>query len=115
MSAVLRRLGSCVATALIAGTMLALAAPAQAMTIERVISPGGIEAWLVRDPAVPLIAVDFAFSGGSTQDPLDKPGVASMMVSLLDEGAGPLDAKERCDQAGDDDEYAKDAKRPWCA
>ena len=93
MSAILRRFGSCVAAALVAGAVLAFAAPAQAMTIERVISPGGIEAWLVRDPAVPLIAVDFAFTGGSTQDPHDKPGVANMMVSLLDEGAGPLDAK----------------------
>ena len=27
----------------------------------------------------------------------------------------PLDAKERCDEAGDDNEYAKDAKSPWCA
>src|SRR5262249_12507971 len=26
------------------------------------------------------------------QDPLDKPGVASMATSLLDEGAGPYDA-----------------------
>ena len=75
MSAILRRFGSCVAAALVAGAVLAFAAPAQAMTIERVISPGGIEAWLVRDPAVPLIAVDFAFTGGSTQDPHDKPGV----------------------------------------
>jgi zinc protease len=93
MFAHLRRLGSRVAAALVAGAVLAVAAPAQAMTIERVISLGGIEAWLVRDPAVPLIAVDFAFMGGSSQDPQDKPGVASMMVSLLDEGAGPLDAK----------------------
>jgi zinc protease len=93
ISAVLRRLGACVAAALIAAAALALSAPAQAMRIERVISPGGIEAWLVRDPAVPLIAVDFAFSGGSSQDPHEKPGVANLMVSLLDEGAGALDAK----------------------
>ncbi len=76
------------------GAVAALAAPAaQAMKIERVISPGGIEAWLVRDSAVPLIAVDFAFVGGSEQDPAGKAGLANLAAGLLDEGAGPLDAK----------------------
>jgi zinc protease len=68
-------------------------APASAMTIERVKSPGGIEAWVVRDSAVPLIAVDFAFNGGTDQDPKDKAGLASLAASLLDEGAGSLDSK----------------------
>jgi zinc protease len=67
--------------------------PASAMTIERVKSPGGIEAWVVRDAAVPLIAVDFEFSGGTDQDPKDKAGLASLAASLLDEGAGTLDSK----------------------
>jgi zinc protease len=49
-----------------------LAAPALATTIERVVSPGGIEAWLVHEPAVPMIAVDFAFVGGAAQDALGK-------------------------------------------
>jgi zinc protease len=70
-----------------------LAAPAEATKIERLVSPGGIEAWLVRETAVPLIAVEFAFRGGATQDPPDKPGVANMVTRLLDEGAGDLDAK----------------------
>lgn len=67
--------------------------PAKAMTIERVKSPGGIEAWVVRDSAVPLVAVDFAFDGGSDQDPAGKAGLASLAASLLDEGAGSLDSK----------------------
>jgi zinc protease len=66
---------------------------AQATTIERVVSPQGIEAWLVQEPSVPLIALDFAFRGGADQDPVDKPGVANMATSLLDEGAGELDSK----------------------
>jgi zinc protease len=66
--------------------------PAHATTIERIVSPGGIAAWLVREPSVPLIAVDFAFRGGANQDPVDKPGVATMMTSLLDEGAGDIDS-----------------------
>jgi zinc protease len=68
-------------------------APALATTIERVVSPGGIEAWLVHEPAVPMIAIDFAFVGGATQDALGKGGTATLVASLLDEGAGDLDAK----------------------
>ena len=68
------------------------AAPAGATTIERVISPGGIEAWLVREPAVPLIAVHFAFAGGAAQDAAGKAGTASLVASLLDEGAGDFDS-----------------------
>src|SRR5439155_20156557 len=67
--------------------------PASATTIERVISPGGIEAWLVKDPSVPLIAMNFAVNGGSTEDPEGKAGTAYMVSSMLDEGAGPLDAR----------------------
>lgn len=68
-------------------------APAQAATkIQRVISPGGIEAWLVQDATVPLVAMQFAFQGGSAQDPANKPGVAQLMADNLDEGAGDLDS-----------------------
>jgi zinc protease len=70
-----------------------LAAPALATTIEHVVSPGGIEAWLVHEPAVPMIAIDFAFVGGAAQDAAGKGGTASLVASLLDEGAGDLDAK----------------------
>ena len=70
-----------------------VAAPALATTIERVVSPGGIEAWLVHEPAVPMIAVDFAFVGGAAQDAPGKAGTASLAASLLDEGAGDIDAK----------------------
>lgn len=71
-----------------------LAPQAQAMTkIERVVSPGGIEAWLVREPSVPLVAMEFSFKGGANQDPTDKPGVSYMTAATLDEGAGDLDSK----------------------
>ncbi|MCB1497770.1 MAG: insulinase family protein [Bauldia sp.] len=68
-------------------------AAANAVTIERVVSPKGIVAWLVQEDAIPLIAMSFAFEGGSAQDPADKPGVANLLSGLLDEGAGPLDSK----------------------
>jgi zinc protease len=59
--------------------------------IQKIVSPLGIEAWLVEDYAVPLLAVDFAFKGGAAQDPADRPGLTHMMAALLDEGAGPYD------------------------
>jgi zinc protease len=79
---------------MLAGGLAAAPLPAHATTIERIVSPGGIPAWLVREPSVPLIAVDFAFRGGANQDPVDKPGVATMMTSLLDEGAGDIESTQ---------------------
>jgi zinc protease len=82
-------LGATLGTALLAAGAL----PAAATTIDRVVSSAGIEAWLVQDASSPLIAFNFAFRGGSAQDPADKAGVAHMAVALLDEGAGDLDAR----------------------
>ena len=85
---------SLAATVAVLGALVALCiGPAQATNIQRVVSPGGIVAWLVYEPAVPLIALDFAFKGGTSQDPVSKPGVAYMVASMFDEGAGELDAK----------------------
>jgi zinc protease len=70
------------------------AAPALAAAkIQRLVSPGGIEAWFVQDATVPLIAMEYAFGGGASQDPAAKPGVGNMVASLLDEGAADLDSK----------------------
>ncbi len=81
------------AAALAALALLSLAPVASAMTIEKIVSPSGIEAWLVREPSVPLVALSYAFHGGSTQDEADKAGTANLAADLLDEGAGPLDGK----------------------
>ena len=81
------------AAALAALALLSLAPAASAMTIEKIVSPSGIEAWLVREPSVPLVALNYAFHGGSTQDEADKAGTANLAADLLDEGAGPLDGK----------------------
>ena len=81
-----------VLAAMLAAAVLACAVPARAVTIERVVSPAGIEAWLVRNPTVPLIALEFALRGSADQDPVDKAGAANLAADLLDEGAGPFDA-----------------------
>jgi len=80
-------------TALFALLLPFLASAAEAHNIQRVLSPKGIEAWLIEEDKVPLIAMSFAFVGGSSQDPADKPGVANMLSDVLDEGAGDLDSK----------------------
>ncbi|MEQ8194665.1 MAG: pitrilysin family protein [Rhodospirillales bacterium] len=69
-------------------------APAQAgPKVERVVSPQGIEAWLIEDHANPIISVSFAFRGGASFDPKGKEGLARMVSALLDEGAGDLDSQ----------------------
>lgn len=76
-----------------AALAFASAAPTSAMTIEKIVSPGGIEAWLVREQATPLVALNYAFHGGSSQDDPAKSGAAHLTADMLDEGAGDLDSK----------------------
>jgi zinc protease len=66
---------------------------ASAMTIEKIVSPSGIEAWLVREKAVPLVTLNYAFHGGASQDEADKSGTAHLAADMLDEGAGDIDSK----------------------
>ena len=76
--------------------MTALAAAestSRASIVQKVVSKGGVEAWLVEDYAIPLIALEFAFKGGATQDPIGKPGAATLLSGLLDEGAGAYDSE----------------------
>jgi len=74
-----------------------------AVKIQEVVSPGGVKAWLVEDYTVPIVAVRFAFQGGSVQEPEGKEGLASLISGLFDEGAGDLDSaafQERMDRNG---------------
>ncbi|WP_321394382.1 pitrilysin family protein [Emcibacter sp.] len=64
-----------------------------AMDIQKVISPLGIEAWLVENHTIPLVSMRFAFQGGEVKDPAHKAGLSAMVSGLLDEGAGDLDSR----------------------
>lgn len=64
-----------------------------AVKIEEVHTPGGIAAWLVEDHSIPFTALEIRFRGGAAIDPEGKGGANSLMVSLLEEGAGDLDAQ----------------------
>jgi len=73
--------------------LLAALRPALAVEVQRVVSPGGIEAWLVEDHSNPIVALEMAFRGGSALDPAGKEGLANLVASTIDEGAGPLDSQ----------------------
>ena len=75
----------------IASVLLTL--PSQAFEIEPVTGDSGIEAWLVSEDAVPVIALEVLFHAGSHLDPADKPGLADMTANLMTEGAGDLDSQ----------------------
>src|SRR4029453_5506043 len=68
------------------------AAEVDGMKIHRVVSPGGIEAWLVEGHTNPLIAIRFAFRGGASQDNPGKEGLAYFVTAMMDEGAGDLNS-----------------------
>jgi len=82
--------------AVVASAIIWLLAP-NALAIEpvqRVISPGGIEALLIESHAVGLISLRFSFRGGAIQDPDDKPGVAYFTGYMFNEGAAELTSRE---------------------
>jgi zinc protease len=79
----------------ILGLSVAGLAPAAAVTIERVVSPGGIEAWLVHDRLVPVLSLEFIFRGaGATNDPAGKEGLSNFTAAMMVEGAGDLDSQK---------------------
>ena len=87
-----RRIGWVIVVCLAMATMTPTPSHAAAR-IQHLVSPGGIEAWFVQDATVPLIAMEYAFAGGASQDPPGKPGVGSLVADLLDEGSGDLDSQ----------------------
>lgn len=74
--------------------LLFLALPLHAeIAIREVTSPGGISAWLVEEPSIPFTALEIRFQGGASLDAPGKRGATNLMMALLEEGAGDLDAQ----------------------
>lgn len=73
--------------------VLVVPLPAAAMTIDRVVSPGGIEAWLVQDHTIPAVAMEVTFRGGAALEPKGKEGVANLLSEMLLEGTGKLESQ----------------------
>ena len=78
---------------ILTGVLLIAAGPALAINVERVKTPGGLEAWLVQDNSNPIVTMRFAFRGGAALDPKGKVGLANLVASTMDEGAGNLDSQ----------------------
>ena len=64
-----------------------------AVNIQQVTSPGGIHAWLVEDHAIPFTALDIRVVGGASLDAPGKRGATNLMMALIEEGAGDMDAQ----------------------
>lgn len=93
MPRLLPRLAAVVGCSLLGA--LSTPAPAEAVEIREVTSPGGIRALLVEDYTNPLVAVNFAFEGaGATADAAGREGTANLLTGLLDEGAGDIGSRE---------------------
>jgi zinc protease len=95
------RLVGCLIAGCVVIAALLPASSRAATRIQHLVTPAGIEAWFVQDATVPLVAMEFAMSGGAAQDPADKPGVANMVANLIDEGSADLDSRafhERLDR-----------------
>ncbi len=72
----------------------ALAGPAAAdIDIQVIETPGGTTAWLVEEPAIPFVALEIVFRGGTALDAADKIGAVNLMTGLLEEGAADMDAR----------------------
>ena len=81
------RTAACVLAATIAFPCMA-----SAIDIQEIVTPKGIQAWLVEDHSIPFAALEIRFRGGASIEQSGKMGATYLMTGLLNEGAGELDA-----------------------
>lgn len=89
----MQRARQLIAPVLLFAFFLLASQPARAVDIQEVISPGGIKAWLVEEPSIPIVSLNVSWRGGSSLDPAGKAGLAYLASSTMDEGAGDFDSK----------------------
>lgn len=71
--------------------------------IQQLESKKGIKVWLVESHQIPMVSARVTFRSGSAFEPAAQNGLSTLTASLLDEGAGDLDAlafKEALDDIG---------------
>ncbi|MEH6402235.1 MAG: hypothetical protein V7750_02605, partial [Sneathiella sp.] len=73
-------------TALLPGTTVAT-------EIQVITSPGGIKAWFVEERSIPIVSMEVAWKGGSSIEDASKAGLANLVASTMDEGAGNFDSR----------------------
>ena len=89
----MQRARQLIAPVLLFAFFLLASQPARAVDIQEVTSPGGIKAWLVEEPSIPIVSLNVSWRGGSSLDPAGKAGLAYLASSTMDEGAGEFDSK----------------------
>jgi zinc protease len=83
--------------------LLSGAARASERGIQELTSPRGIKLWLMEERGVPIVAIRFAFVGGTVHEPPGKEGITDFLLDMLDEGSGDLGGaafKERLERTG---------------
>lgn len=63
------------------------------VAIQEITTPGGIDAWLVESPEIPFLALEIRIRGGANLDDPAKRGATNLMMGLIEEGAGDMDAQ----------------------
>ena len=61
--------------------------------IQEFVTPGGINVWMVEEPSIPFTALEFRIRGGASLDLPGKRGATNLMMALIEEGAGDMDAQ----------------------
>ncbi len=78
---------------IVAAVFAASANIVSALEIEEITSDGGINAWVVEEPAIPFVALEIRVRGGTSLDVEGKRGAINLMTALIEEGSGDLDAQ----------------------
>ena len=61
--------------------------------IKEFTTPGGIDVWMVEEHSIPFATLDIRIRGGASLDAPGKRGATNLMMALIEEGAGDLDAQ----------------------
>lgn len=64
-----------------------------AIDIKTITSEGGIAAWVVEEPSIPFTALEIRIRGGTSLDDPETRGAVNLMMALIEEGAGDMDAQ----------------------
>ena len=65
--------------------------------VSRRVLENGLRVWALQNSAVPAVTIVAVIDAGTSADPADRPGLASLVAGLVTEGAGPYDAIELSD------------------
>ena len=64
-----------------------------AVDIQEFTTPAGIDVWMVEENSIPFTALEIRIRGGASLDLPGKRGATNLMMALIEEGAGDLDAQ----------------------